>query len=121
MRTASLFSSPARGLRAESGYREGLDLIDADKTEAGLAKLEEATARTRRTANTARRCSASAESALQRYLALAETARQQGQWDSARIYRRMLAITQRPARPRRARGGRWSAGIARSLPARKSC
>ncbi|MEA3195509.1 MAG: ral secretion pathway protein [Betaproteobacteria bacterium] len=92
-------------------YREGLDLIEAGKTEAGLAKLDEATRRDPQNREYRQALIRQRETALQRYLSLAESARQQGQWDAAEeIYRRMLAIDPNYAR---ARAGLEAVGMER--------
>lgn len=112
MRSASLVLALLLAACAhEPAYREGLDLIDAGKTEAGLTKLEEATRQDPHNREYRQTLFRQRESALQRYLALAETARQQGQWDAAEeIYRRMLAID--PNSPR-ARAGLEAAAMER--------
>jgi general secretion pathway protein D len=74
-------------------HREGLELIEAGKVEAGLKKLEEAAAREPRNREYRQTWLRQREVALQRYLALAESAKLQGQWEAAdEAYRRMLGI-----------------------------
>jgi general secretion pathway protein D len=76
-----------------AAYREGMELIDAGKTEAGLAKLEEAARKEPQNREYRQALLRQRETALQNYLALADAARQEGQWDAAEeLYRRMLAI-----------------------------
>jgi general secretion pathway protein D len=87
----------------QRSYEDGLGLIEQGRLEDGLARIEEATKlepdnRQYRAALFRER-----DAALQRQLALAEAARQQGQYDAAEeLYKRMLQIA--PDNPR-AKGG----------------
>lgn len=100
---AILLSLTLAACAQHPAYREGLDLIDAGNVEAGLAKLEEAAKRNPNDREYRQAYLRQREIALQRYLALAEGARQQGQWEAAEaVYQRMLAIA--PEHPR-ARAG----------------
>lgn len=84
-----------------AAYREGMELIDAGKTEAGLVKLEDAARQDPRNREYRQALVRQREAALQNYLNLADAARQQGKWDVAEdLYRRMLAIDPYHARAR---------------------
>lgn len=76
-----------------SVQREALDLLEAGNIEAGLAKFEEASRREPSNREYRQTYFRYREIALQRLWALAETARQQGNWEAAEgLYKRMLGI-----------------------------
>jgi len=80
-------------------HLEGMALIEGGKVEAGLAKLEEASRREPQRREYRQAYFRQRDLAVQRYLALAETARLQGQWDLAEeLDRRTLAIDPQNAR-----------------------
>jgi general secretion pathway protein D len=87
------------GCAAQRTYDEGVNLIDQGNFEAGLAKIDEAAKldpdnRLYRQAYFRER-----DAALQRYLAIAEGARRQGEWQAAETaYGRMLALAPENAR-----------------------
>jgi general secretion pathway protein D len=98
---AILFGLMVAACAHHGAYTEGLELIEAGKVEAGLAKLEEAAASEPRNREYRQALVRHREVALQRYLAFAESARLKGQWAGAEeVYRRMLAIEPANARAR---------------------
>ena len=87
------------GCAQQSLYKDGLDLLDAGKVEAGLAKLAEASRREPANREFRQAYFRQRDIALQRYHAQAESARLQGQWEVAEeAYKRMLALDPENAR-----------------------
>ena len=96
---------------AQNPHREGLALLEAGETEAGLAKLQEAARLDPTNMRYRQAYFRQREIALQRLYSSAATARQQSQWEAAEaMYSRMLAID--PGNPR-ATAGLSSLGMAR--------
>ena len=84
---------------AHGPHREGLDLLEAGEIERGLAKLEQAARAEPANREYRQAYFRHREVALHRFFGLANTARQQGQWEAAEaLYRRMLGID--PQNPR---------------------
>jgi general secretion pathway protein D len=74
-------------------YQEGLDLIEGGNAEEGLAKLEQAARENPDRREYRQAYHRQRDLAVQRLLALAETARTQGQWDTAEAaYQRIAKI-----------------------------
>jgi len=74
-------------------FQEGLNLLEAGDVEAGLAKLDEAAKADPSNREYRQTYFRQRDLALQRFLALAEAARQQGKPDAAEeLYKRMLAV-----------------------------
>ena len=89
------------GCAAQRAYDQGLELLQAGRLQEGLAKIEEASRRDPRNQIYRQALFRHRDAALQRELAAAELARQQGKWDLAEAaYGRMLAIDPRSARGR---------------------
>ncbi len=80
-------------------HDEGLALIDAGNVEEGLARIEEAAKTEPENRAFRQQYIRQRDAALQRYLALAESAKLQGQWETAQgLYQRMLVIDKENAR-----------------------
>ncbi len=80
-------------------YDDGIALIDQGRPEDGLARIEEAMKIDPANFRYRQAYFRERDAALQRYAALAEAARQQGQWDAAEAaLRRMLALAPDNAR-----------------------
>ena len=96
-----LVSLALAGCAAQRAYDQGLELLQAGRLQEGLAKIEEASRRDPRNQIYRQALFRHRDAALQRELAAAELARQQGKWDLAEAaYGRMLAIDPRSARGR---------------------
>jgi general secretion pathway protein D len=88
---------------AQRSYEDGLGLIEQDRLEDGLARIEEAMKLEPENRQYRAALFRERDAALQRQLALAEAARQQGQFDAAEeLYKRVARIA--PDNPR-ARSG----------------
>lgn len=89
------------GCAAQRAYDQGLELLQTGRVPEGLAKIEEAAQRDPRNPIYRQALFRHRDAALQRELAAAELARQQGKWDLAEAtYARMVAIDPRNARGR---------------------
>jgi len=84
---------------AQRSYEEGIGLIEQGKLEEGLARIEEAAKLEPENRRFRAALFRERDAALQRQLALAEAARQQGQYDAAEeIYKRIAKIAPDNAR-----------------------
>jgi general secretion pathway protein D len=87
------------GCAQHSAHREALDLLDAGEIEAGLRKLQEASAKDPRNIQLRQGYFLQRDIAVERYVSQAETARLRGQWNAAEdLYERALRLNPENAR-----------------------
>ena len=98
---ALLLAALLAGCAAQRAYDQGLELLQAGRVREGLARIQEASDREPRNQLYRQAYFRHRDAALQRELAAAELARQQGKWHAAEAsYQRMLEIDPRTPRAR---------------------